>query len=202
VAEAVSVNLSTTAEALDLERRLRLIPASASSRGVFFNMLREDMRKRGFLHVRELREILEEQRHSYGLYSTRQLVEAFAIAGALVDENPLEGMRDLFRTSPIQFSQSWYGRAMARYLRPDPAETLSWIERSRAHVANYGRWRVEHRGVRHAVLHMFDEYFWIDGALRGGCEGMLAACGVAGEVRVELDSPFQGRFHVTWQLPS
>jgi hypothetical protein len=47
---------------------------------------------------------------------------------------------------------------------------------------------------------MTEEYFWIEYAQRGGCEGMLKACGVEGEVSVELDSPYRGRLDVRWQL--
>jgi hypothetical protein len=38
---------------------------------------------------------------------------------------------------------------------------------------------------------------WLD-AYRGACEGMLELCGVQGEVRCELDSPFSGRLVITW----
>lgn len=46
---------------------------------------------------------------------------------------------------------------------------------------------------------MFDEYFWIEAAQRGGCEGLLLACGVQGEVVAELDDMFTGRLDIRWQ---
>jgi hypothetical protein len=55
------------------------------------------------------------------------------------------------------------------------------------------------RGPGNAVLHMFDEYTWIEGAHRGGCEGLLIACGVEGSVEADLDSRFNGRLHVRWR---
>jgi uncharacterized protein (TIGR02265 family) len=121
------------------------------------------------------------------------------LAGAVIAADPLEGVRELFAGTARYFSSTWYGRAFARFLKPNPAGALDWIERSREHVANYGRWRVEHRGPGHAVVHMFDEYFWIEAAQRGGCEGMLAACGAEGTVDAQLESPYCGRLDVRWR---
>jgi uncharacterized protein (TIGR02265 family) len=166
---------------------------------VFFNLLRDELKRRGLLGMRELRPILETPRRSWELYPARDVIEAYGIAGAIIEPDPLEGVRRLFFGAASYFASTWYGRAFSRYLKPDPASAFDWIERSREHAANYGRWRVEHRGRDHAVIHMIDEYFWIDAAQRGGCEGTLAACGVTGTVEVELDSPYTGRLDVRWQ---
>lgn len=185
--------------ALELDRRIRETPSTARSRGVFFNQLRDVLRRRNLLAVRELRPLFEEPRKSWELYPTRDLIEAYGIAGAVVDPDPLEGVRVLFSGSARYFSSTWYGRAFARYLKPDPGGLFDWLERSREHVANYGRWRVEHRERGHTVIHMIDEYFWIEAAQRGGCEGTLAACGVQGVVEFELDTPYTGRLDIRWE---
>jgi uncharacterized protein (TIGR02265 family) len=198
----VSVDLARAATALDLEERLRQVPSSACSRGIFFNLLRDDLNRRHLLGLSEVQRILKEPRKSYRFYPTRDLVEVYALGGALVNADPREGIRQLFMGTASYFSSTWYGAAFARFLKPDPFAALSYIERSREHVANYGRWRLERRGPGHAILHMFDEYFWIEAAQRGGCEGMLLACGVSGEVRAELDSMFDGRLDIRWQLRS
>ncbi len=169
------------------------------SRGIFFNMLRDDLRRRGLLGVREVDKLLAKPRRTFELYSTRELIEAYGMAGAMIADDPVDGTRELFSWTARYFSSTWYGRAFARFLKPDPLAALDWIERSREQVANYGRWRVERRSKTEAIMHMFDEYLWIDGAQRGGCEGLLAACGVVGEVRAELESPYTGRLHVSWQ---
>lgn len=162
-------------------------------------MLRDDLRRRGLLGVRELSRLFARPRKSFELHPTRELIEAYGIAGAMIDPDPVEGIRELFVGTARYFSATWYGRTFARFLHPDPGDALDWIERSREHVANYGRWRVERRRRDAAVIHMFDEYFWIEGAQRGGCEGLLSACGMVGEVRAELDSPYTGRLHVRWE---
>jgi uncharacterized protein (TIGR02265 family) len=176
------------------------IPPTACSRGIFFNMLRDDLSRRGLLEVPELARLMQCSRRSYAYYPTRDLVEVYGVAGALVDPDPLEGVRQLFAGGVTYFSSTWYGSAFARFLHPDPKSALSWIERSREYVANYGRWRLELCAPGHVVLHMFDEYFWIEAAHRGGCEGLLKACGVEGEVRAELDDRFNGRLDIRWQL--
>ena len=196
----VLIDLGGVTQRLGLTARLEAIPSTARSRGIFFNMLRDDLSRRGLLGVPEVSRLLEKPRRSYGFYPTRELVEVYGVAGGVIDPDPLEGVRQLFAGTATYFSSTWYGQAFARYLRPDPRSALSWIERSRDFVANYGRWRLEIRAPEHAVFHMFDEYFWIEAAQRGGCEGMLRACGVEGEVVAELDDLFVGRLDIRWQL--
>lgn len=194
-----SVDFARAAGELDLEWRLKNIPASAKVRGVFFSVLNDEMQRRRLASVPEIRRFLTVPHHSYALYPATELVEAFAIAGALIHPDPREGMRELFSGSIRYVTQTWYGKFFSKYLRPYDA--LRWIERSREYIANYGRYRLEPRGDNDAILHKYDEYFWLD-ALRGGCEGMLEACGVRGEVKIELDSPFCGRFVIHWTDPS
>jgi uncharacterized protein (TIGR02265 family) len=185
---------------LDLDRRLRDAPASACTRGVFFNVVRDQLNRRGLLGVPDAQRLFKEPRRSYQLYALRDFLEGFAFGGALVDADPREGIRQLFGGAAGYFSSTWYGAAFARFLKPDPAAALGWIERSREHMANYGKWRLEHRGRERAILHMFDEYLWIEAAQRGGCEGLLQACGVTGEVRAQLDDDYNGRLDIRWQL--
>ncbi len=197
------VDIDSAAKALDLENRVRQTPASASIRGIFFRILEDDLARRGFKGWPRWKEILGEQPRSYRLYPVRDLLVAYAQGAALVSPvNPQEGVREIFRGITGPFSESWFGRAFRAVLNPNPLDGLYWLERCRTHVCNYGRWHVEPVGPGQATLHMFDEYFWIDTAHRGGCEGMMKICGASGEVTAELDSPFQGRLNVRWQVRS
>jgi uncharacterized protein (TIGR02265 family) len=184
---------------LDLQRRLREVPASAMVRGIFFRILEDDLARRGMGGLLRWRGVLGEQPQSYRLYPVSKLLVAYAEAAAMVAPDPRDGLRDIFRGICLPFSQSWYGRAWSQFLRPDPFKALHWLDRCREHVSNYGTWRLESRGPGYAVVHMNDEYFWIDSAHRGGCEGMLDVCGVDGEVTAETDSMFRGRLHVRWR---
>ena len=193
----VLVDLDRTATKLGLDRRLRVIPPDAMVRGVFFNLVHADLERRGFaqnpLWTNRARE-----RRSYELYPATELIMLSSTAGALVNEDPTEGMRQVHASTANYFASTWYGRAFQRFLHPDPHEAFGWIERSRHHIASYGRWRYERRAAQRGILHMFDEYCYIESIQRGGCEGMLTACGVKGEVEVELDSEFQGRLLIRW----
>jgi uncharacterized protein (TIGR02265 family) len=195
---AVSVDLSAALAQLQLERRLEDVPSGAMVRGVFFNLIDVELRRRGMVLPVSVKPSTGWR--SYAFYSTRSLLKTYATAGALVDRDPLEGVRQLFRGGAGYFSSTWFGRTFQRFLKPDPTAAFRWIERSREHVANYGHWRLEHRGPGKVVMHMFDEYFWIEAAQRGGCEGLLEACGVEGEVFTELDGPFDGRVFVSWTV--
>ncbi len=131
----------------------------------------------------------------------RHLIEAYAEAGPLVADDAHDGIREIFRTVCVAYSESWFGQSLKKFLEPDPLRALQWIERSRDHVCDYGLWRVQAHGPNRATVHMFDEYLWIESAHRGGCEGLLRACGVEGEVTAEVDGPFQGRLQVSWERP-
>ena len=194
------VDLQAADLALGLAQRVTEVPATANSRGVFFNVIEHELSRRGFADEVAARRILGPSRKSFALYPTRDLLVAFAHAGAMVDDDPSAGIRSIFFGAASYFAATWYGRAFQRFLRPDPADALRWIERSRRQVADYGFWRLEQRGPGHAIFHMVDEYLWIDSAQLGGCEGLLRACGVRGEVTAELDSPFCGRLDIRWML--
>ena len=196
VLHVATVDLARAARELDLEWRLKNIPESACLRGAYFKVLRAELTRRGLLQSPELRKFFVIQHHSYSLYPVRELVEAFAIAGATVDPNVREGMAQLFRSNVRYQTTNWFGRVFRKYLRPYDA--LRWLERSRDYIGNYGRWRLESRGPGHAIMHKYSEYFWFD-ALRGAAEGLLEMCEVQGEVTVEEDSAFNGRFVFRWE---
>jgi uncharacterized protein (TIGR02265 family) len=196
----VTVDLKRVSEVLDLERRLRDIPDGACVRGVFVRLLEDSLARRGLGAAMDLRAIVGERPRSYRLYPARDLLIAYATAAALVHRDPREGLRLIFAEIADPFSNSWYGKTFLHFLRINPLQGLRWLERSRDHLVNYGHCRVQDAGPGRAVYHMTEEYFWIEYAQRGGCEGMLKACGVEGEVNVELDSRYRGRLDVRWQL--
>lgn len=198
----VIVDFERTAEVLDLDRRLRAVPETAMVRGVFFNLIEADLQRRGLTSHPVWLARKFKTRRSYELYPATDLILVSSTAGSIVHEDPAEGVRQVHASTATYFASTWFGRAFRRFLHPDPADALAWIDRSRHHIANYGRWRFERRGPGRGILHMFDEYCFIETMQRGGCEGMLVACGVQGEVDVELDSTFQGRLIVRWEIPN
>jgi uncharacterized protein (TIGR02265 family) len=195
---SVIASLPKAAAELGLTERLRGVPETAKIRGVFFRLLEDELGRRGLRGWPRWVEILGEQPRSYRLYPVPHLLVAFAEGAAMVSTDTLAGLRELGGGLSLPFSESWYGRAWRQFLKPDPLGALQWLERCRDHVCAYGQWRVESRGPGHAVIHMIDEYFWIDPFHQAGCEGMLRACGVVGTVTPELDSPFCGRLDIRW----
>jgi uncharacterized protein (TIGR02265 family) len=185
---------------LDLEARLRQVPESARVRGVFFRLLEQDLARRGLKESASWGwdRVLGEQPRSYRLYPVRPLLVAYATAGGLVAPVQSAGLRDIFRRNCVPYSESWFGHGLKRFLQPDFLRALRWIEKCRDHFCDYGRWRVESERDGMATIHMVDEYLWIESAHRGGCEGLLEACGRTGEVTVELDGPFAGRLNIRW----
>ena len=181
------------------ERRLRDVPSTALVRGMFFNMIGDHLRRIG--QADRAKSIVGSKRRIYALYPVGELLEAFSAAGPyVVPGDPAEGIRQIWAGGSRYFAGTWLGRAFQSLIRPDPAAALEWLEGAHAHFCNYGQWRLEVVEPRYAVLHMFDEYIWIDSAHRGGCEGLLAACGVDGRVDVVLDGAFSGRLEIRWRL--
>jgi uncharacterized protein (TIGR02265 family) len=195
------VDLEEAFDAVHLHERLESVPREAAIRGVFFEMIESALRRHG-LATSSLWAPQKKRRRIFQLYSMHEYLPAFATAAALIDSDPIVGMREIYSDGARFFATTWFGRALREFIRPDPTPALRWIERSHEHFVNYGGWRLELRGAGHAVLHMFDEYVWIEGAHLGGCEGLLLACGVRGTVTHELDAPFAGRLDIRWQQPS
>jgi uncharacterized protein (TIGR02265 family) len=183
----------------DLESRLRAVPSTALVRGMFFNMVGDHLKRCGL--EGKARSIVGARRRIYALYPVQELLVAFGEAAPLVSpQDPAEGLRQIWSGGSRYFADSWLGKAFQRFIRPDPASALEWLEGAHDHFCNYGRWRVERVHTTRVMLHMFDEYIWIESAHRGGCEGLLRACGVDGRVDPVLDTPFRGWLDVQWKL--
>jgi uncharacterized protein (TIGR02265 family) len=196
----VSVDMRRIETSLDLARRLAAIPDSAAVRGIFFNQLRDALQRELAIDEVTLERLTGPARQSHKMQPARDFARLCAVTGALVDDDPREGMRRLSRGQAAFFSRSWYGRAFQRVLLPDPLKAVQWVAFSRDYISNFGHLRVEARGPNRVLIHFYDEYCWIEACQRGGCEGMLDACGVRGTVTAELDTPFRGRLDVSWEL--
>jgi uncharacterized protein (TIGR02265 family) len=193
------VDLTQATSQLDLERRLRDLPSSAMVRGVFFRLLKDEADKRGISSVKELRTVLR-GKDVWRFYPARELMIGYATAASIIDPDPNQGLRALFHGIAPSYARTWYGQLFRKFLgNPDPARALRYIERAKERVSNYSTWRIETIGPRHIAVHMFDEYFWIESAQRGGCEGLLDSCDVTGNVRAELDSPYSGALVIQWK---
>ena len=132
------------------------------------------------------------------MYSTREYLEDLAAAAAvLAPGDPASALHRIWGPTTA-YAPLFDARRFLSLVGTDVMGVVRWLEGHRHFFANYGRWRMEPRGEQYFVMHYFDECIWIDSAHRGGMEGLLEACGVAGSVEVDLDSPYNGRLHVRW----
>lgn len=97
---------------------------------------------------------------SYAMMPVREYLERVHAAGALVGPTPEEGIARLHaRAASFLLDQPVF-RMFVTPRDREPLHLLERLERSRAMVASYGRWRVH--GVRGDVtITIADEWVWI-----------------------------------------
>jgi uncharacterized protein (TIGR02265 family) len=197
----LSIDLKAAREQLRLDERLAKIPSTAGVRGVWFNMMPQHLKRIGRGAEAAYRAAgCGKPRTLYKLYAVGEFLEELLIGGAITrPDDAAAGMREIWRHNIDAFYQSLIGRSVKRLVRPSPATALRWVERSRHLSCNYGSWWVEAVTPEYSVMHLNNEYIWIDSAHLGGAEAMLDACGVNGSVNAELLSDFDGRLHIRWQ---
>ena len=200
------LDIHSVRDQLGLPRRIRDVPLSSNVRGVWFSFAADYVRKLGRPEAATWERMVPHRRRLPFLsYSLREYLEELATAGAILDpKHPGEGVRKIWWNSTSQYLATPFGRSLLRMLKLNPHKYLMWLCAHRDHFCNYGRWAVTLREPGYSVLEISDEYIWIEHAMRGGAEGLLASFGVEGGVEPELTGPYEGRLHVRWkpQLPS
>jgi uncharacterized protein (TIGR02265 family) len=197
---SLKVDLERARAELDLDSRLDRIRADACLRGVWFRMIADAVSHAGAGTVAAFQHLAPaSSRWFFKLYPLADYLEEMAIAVALLfPDDARRGVETIWREAP-KYSGFLHPNTFIRLLRPEPVEPMRWLVKNHDHFANFGAFRLEERGRGHAVMHLQDEYIWIDAAHKGDCEGVLDACGVDGEVKVELDDDFNGRLIVRWE---
>jgi len=202
-----ALDIHSARDQLGLPRRIRDVPLTSNVRGVWFSMAADCVRKLGRPEAAAWERMVPQRRRLPFLsYSLREYLEELATAGAIIDpKHPGEGVRHIWRQATSQYLATPFGRSLLRMLKIDPHKYLMWLCAHRDHFCNYGNWSVTMREPGYSVLEITGEYIWIEHAMRGGAEGMVAAFGVEGVVEPELTGPYDGRLHVRWKpesLPS
>jgi uncharacterized protein (TIGR02265 family) len=182
----------------DLEERLRLVPPSASLRGLYFRNTVAVLRSAGLLS--QYQQFYPENHSAVRFYPIADFLERAAVAAALLrgPESVGEGLREIGRRNVLAFSESLIGRTALRLLAPDPVTLLRQACAGRRQSCRYGRWEVTFPEPGMAVMHMFEEYLWIESNVLGAAEGTLEAIGRKVHIDVELDSKFKGRHILRW----
>jgi len=197
----LSIDLEAARDQLRLDERLAKIPSTAAVRGVWFSMMPQHMKRIGRGAEAAYRASgCVKPRTLYKLYAVGEFLEELLVGSAITrPDDAAEGMREIWRHNIDAFTNSLLGRSVARLVRPSPTTALRWVERSRHLSCNYGDWWVEAITPQYSVMHLHEEYIWIESAHLGGAEGMLDAIGVKASVEAELLSDFDGRLHIRWQ---
>jgi len=197
-----TVDLRRARATLDLDGRLRLLPAHASVRGFYFKQTADEVARHGPAAVAAYRCLSPvKSRWFFRMYPIEDYLEDLASAAAvLAPADPPSAVRAIWANGP-RYAPLFNATRFLGLLRGEVAGAMHWLEAHRGFFADYGRWRMERLGPHYIVMHYFEECIWIDSAHRGGMEGLLEACGVEGTVEVDLNSPLDGRLHVRWHAP-
>ncbi len=195
-----TIDVRGVREALDVDRRLAEIPASAQVRGWIFKMTADEVARHGPAAVATYRRLSPvKSTWFFRMYSVRDFVQdAAAGAAAINPNNPHAALRAIWRNAP-RYAPLFNAQRFTALLKASPLDAVRWLEAQRDMFWNYGGWRVEARDEDYFVIHYFDEYIWIESAHVGGTEGVLYACSATGSAEPDLDSPFNGRIHVRWR---
>lgn len=183
----------------DVLDRLQRVRDDQRVRGVWFAMLRDEVKRRGLHEVFE-REIGLHESVTFKMYPVADYLRRLVTAGALVTspERVHEGMRELHRSSVRYFAQSLLGRTIVSLTRPTPLQFLKQVERSRGLMATFGAQRVTPLGERRIQVHHIDDPVYIESAQVGGLESTLAACGYEARITVDMRSAFDGVLTAEW----
>jgi uncharacterized protein (TIGR02265 family) len=194
-----TIDLTRVRATLALSERLSATPPWAQVRGFLFKMTADGVDRHGRAAAAMHRRVSPTpSRWFFRMYSAREYLADLAAAAAVIaPADPISALRGLWGTIP-GYARLFNASRFMGLLGADVMGVVRWLEPHRHFFANYGRWRMEPMGERYFVMHYFDECIWIEGAHRGGMEGLLAACGVQGTVEPDLDTPLSGRLHVRW----
>jgi uncharacterized protein (TIGR02265 family) len=191
--------LEAVSPSCDVKQRLAVLPPSARVRGLYFGSIESALEAAGRLAV--YRGMFPERFSALGWHSAHDLMQRLVVGGALIasPERVHEGMFEIGRRNAVAFSESMLGRLMLRVLSRDPRKLLQQgVAGRRQSWSVGGTWRLELVSDRHAVMHMQEEYFYIESYLLGAAQGTFDAIGLAVQTAVELDDPYCGRHVLRW----
>jgi uncharacterized protein (TIGR02265 family) len=195
-----TVDVGRARDALELDRRLAQIPASAQIRGFIFKMTADVVAKHGPATVATYRRLSPpKSRWFFKMYPVKDYLEDVAAGAIAINAaDPHSVLRTIYRTMH-QYAPLFNAQRILSLLRGHGTmEAFQHLEAQRDTFFNYGRWRMERRDDNYIVMHYFEDYLW-PACHCGGAEGILDASNVQGTVDPEFDSLFDGRMHIRWQ---
>ena len=182
----------------DLEQRLKDVPPSARTRGVWIRTFERSLDAKGALP--KYLEVFGGRASALGWHPLGEACARLAVAGALYasPEDLHAGLHALGRMQAINFSESLLGRSLIRLLSPDPVRVLQQGAAARRQTCNYGVWEHDFSQPNRAIVQHRDEYGWLDTMVLGSAEGTFEAIGVKARFDLTLTDPYNGVMEITW----
>jgi uncharacterized protein (TIGR02265 family) len=194
---------STPSEAQTLlAEHLRLLPAGATCKGLFFRGTLERARVVAPRLVAHAAAGIEERRYipffdyPYADYLRLNLACARAMFPAV---STAEGLRRLGATAYDSLLESQVGRVLFGAFAGDFERVVMMGGRGYAVSLNFGKVDVERVATRHVRYRFHDTPAFLETFQVGVVDGGMRACGVTGEVRVTAKDLANALFDITWQ---
>ena len=186
----------------DFEWRLAQIPDDALCRGAFINMLDEHAAALSTETQAEYRRFFRIYRFvPFRMYPLRDYLTRMGILAQVHWGGPgiYDGIRSLQSQAFDAWSSTLLGRAALAVIEPTLPGMLRMIERAYAShtLTTYSDFAIRSASDREIVTHFRNEYTPIEYAMVGALEGVLRLCKAKGDVKAELEGPFDGIVRIT-----
>jgi len=182
----------------DLAERLPLVPPSAKVRGLYFGNIERSVSLAG--HGERYASLFPKRFATVLWHPATDFLVQLAVGGALLagPDRVHEGMFDLGRGNAVAFGESLLGRTLLRLLARDPKRLLRQGLAARRQSCSFGRWELELRSEREAVVTMIEEYLYIESFLMGAAQGTFDAIGIPVRTEVVMRDRFNGQHFLHW----
>jgi uncharacterized protein (TIGR02265 family) len=184
-----------------VEDQIRLLPAGATCKGLFFNDPIQRLKKISPSHpLLAPGEIAARRYVTFFDYSYADFMRLLATsAQAVYPSAPLgEGLRRLGRTGYEALMQSQVGKVVFGVLGRDFESVVRTGVRGWVISVNFGKVELEVIDRRQMRYHFRDFPAFLESYQVGVVEGAMGVCGIEGEVLVHLHDPGNGVFEIRW----
>jgi uncharacterized protein (TIGR02265 family) len=183
----------------DIVDRLKVVPPSAQTRGVWIKNVEKQVERLG--QAAAYRDYFPSDHYtSLSFYPVADLLIRSACAGALVTspERVHEGMMLITKGNAESFMASLLGRMMLRVFSRDAARLLEQALAARRQSFSYGHWEMRRHSDREVEMIYDNEYWWIESAVTGAARGTFEACKIEAQIETKLIDRFNGSTFFRW----
>ncbi len=183
----------------DIVDRLKVVPPSAQTRGVWIRNVEKQVERHGATAA--YRRYFPYDR--YGAlphYPLSDFLIRLACAGALVasPERVHDGMFLITKGNAESFMETILGRVMLRVLSRDPVRLLEQGMAARRQSFTYGHWELRRHSEREVEVVHQSEYWWIESGVAGAAAGTFEACNIVAQTETKLIDRFNGSTFCRW----